>query len=115
MMIPLDSDLLNSPERILAELVKTKRRQNELKSLEAVLKDELEQHRKDGRIKGIYKANGVTANRLQTKQKYQFSEELTRQEEIYQTEIDQKKEMEILDNKAVKLETTSYWRITVDK
>jgi len=114
-MIPLDNHLLNSPERILEELVKTKRRQNELKSLEAVLKDELEQHRKDGRIKGIYKANGVTANRLQTKQKYQFSEELTRQEENYQTEIDQKKEMEILDNKAVKLETTSYWRITVDK
>jgi len=75
-MIPLDSELLNSPERILAELVKTKQRQNELKSLEAVLKDELEQHRKDGRIKGIYKANGVTANRLQTKQKYQYSEEL---------------------------------------
>ena len=70
-MIPLDSDLLNSPERILAELVKTKQKQNELKSLEAVLKDELEQHLKDGRIKGIYKANGVTANRLQTKQKYQ--------------------------------------------
>ena len=114
-MIPLDNHLLNFPERILEELVKTKRRQNELKSLEAVLKDELEQHRKDGRIKGIYKANGVTANRLQTKQKYQFSEELTRQEENYQTEIDQKKEMEILDNKAVKLETTSYWRITVDK
>ena len=114
-MIPLDSELLNSPERILAELVKTKQRQNELKSLEAVLKDELEQHRKDGRIKGIYKANGVTANRLQTKQKYQYSEELTRQEEAYKTEIDQKKELEILDNKAVKLATKGYWRITVDK
>jgi hypothetical protein len=114
-MIPLSEDLLNPPERILSELFKIKKRLNDLKTLEAILKDELEQHRKNGRIKGIFKSNGVTANRLQTKQKYQFSEELTRQEEIYQTEIDQKKEMEILDNKAVKLETTSYWRITVDK
>ena len=114
-MIPLDSELLNSPERILAELVKTKQRQNELKSLEAVLKDELEQHRKDGRIKGIFKSHGVTANRLQTQQKYQFSEELTKQEEVYKTEIDQRKELEILNNKAVKLETKGYWRITVDK
>jgi len=114
-MIPLDSDLLNSPERILEELHKTKQRINTLQALECTLKDELEQHLKDGRIKGIYKANGVTANRLQTKQKYQYSEELTRQEEAYKTEIDQKKELEILDNKAVKLETTSYWRITIDK
>ena len=114
-MIPLSEDLLNPPERILDELRKAKEKMTQLKILESMLKDELEQHRKEGRIKGIYKANGVTANRLQTKQKYQFSEELTRQEEAYKTEIDQRKELEILDNKAVKLATKSYWRITVDK
>ena len=115
MMIPLSEDLLNPPERILSELFKIKKRLNDLKTLEAILKDELEQHRKNGRIKGIYKSNGVTANRLQTKQKYKFSEELTKQEEIYLAEIEQKKELEILDNKAEKIEGTSYWRITVDK
>tara|TARA_B100000575_G_C23011586_1_gene582704 strand:- start:514 stop:858 length:345 start_codon:yes stop_codon:yes gene_type:complete len=114
-MIPLDSELLNSPERILAEIVKVKQEIRTLTIAESVLKDELEEHRKDGRIKGIFKSHGVTANRLQTKQKYQYSEELTRQEEAYKTEIEQKKELEILDNKAVKLETTSYWRITIDK
>ena len=114
-MMPLDSELLNSPERILAEIVKVKQEIRTLTIAESVLKDELEEHRKDGRIKGIFKSHGVTANRLQTKQKYQYSEELTRQEEAYKTEIEQKKELEILDNKAVKLETTSYWRITIDK
>jgi len=114
-MIPLDSEVLNSPDRILAELVKVKQEIRTLTIAESVLKDELEEHRKDGRIKGIFKSHGVTANRLQTKQKYQFSEELTRREEAYKTEIDQRKELEILDNKAVKLETTSHWRITVDK
>jgi ferric-dicitrate binding protein FerR (iron transport regulator) len=114
-MTPLSEDLLNPPERILDELRKAKEKMTQLKILESMLKDELEQHRENGRIKGIFKSNGVTANRLQTKQKYQFSEELTRQEEAYKTEIDQRKELEILDNKAVKLETTSYWRITVDK
>ena len=114
-MIPLDSELLNSPERILAEIVKVKQEIRTLTIAESVLKDELEEHRKDGRIKGIFKSHGVTANRLQTQQKYQFSEELTKQEETYKTEIDQKKELEILDNKAVKLATKSYWRITIDK
>jgi len=114
-MIPLDSDLLNSPERILSKLVKVKQEIRALTIAESVLKDELEEHRKDGRIKGIFKSHGVTANRLQTTQKYQFSEELTKQEEIYKTEIDQKKELEVLNNKAVKLETKSYWRVTVDK
>jgi len=114
-MIPLDSELLNSPERILSKLVKVKQEIRALTIAESVLKDELEEHRKDGRIKGIFKSHGVTANRLQTTQKYQFSEELTKQEEIYRTEIDQKKELEVLNNKAVKLETKSYWRITVDK
>ena len=114
-MIPLDSELLNSPERILAEIVKVKQEIRTLTIAESVLKDELEEHRKDGRIKGIFKSHGVTANRLQTKQKYQYSEELTKQEEIYKTEIDQKKELEVLNNKAVKLETKSYWRITIDK
>ena len=114
-MIPLDSELLNSPERILSKLVKVKQEIRALTIAESVLKDELEEHRKDGRIKGIFKSHGVTANRLQTTQKYQFSEELTKQEEEYKTEIDQKKELEILDNKAVKLATKGYWRITVDK
>ena len=114
-MIPLDSELLNSPERILSKLVKVKQEIRALTIAESVLKDELEEHRKDGRIKGIFKSHGVTANRLQTTQKYQFSEELTKQEESYKTEIDQKKELEILDNKAVKLSTKGYWRITVDK
>ena len=114
-MIPLDSELLNSPERILSKLVKVKQEIRTLTIAESVLKDELEEHRKDGRIKGIFKSNGVTANRLQTTQKYQFSEELTKQEEAYKTEIDQRKELEILDNKAVKLATKSYWRITIDK
>ena len=114
-MMQFSSEVLNSPDRILAEIVKVKQEIRTLTIAESVLKDELEEHRKDGRIKGIFKANGVTANRLQTKQKYQYSEELTRQEEAYKTEIDQKKELEILDNKAVKLETTSYWRITIDK
>ena len=114
-MMQFSSEVLNSPELILSELAKVKREIRTLTIAESVLKDELEEHRKDGRIKGIFKSHGVTANRLQTKQKYQYSEELTRQEEAYKTEIDQKKELEILDNKAVKLETTSYWRITVDK
>jgi len=114
-MIPLDSELLNSPERILSKLVKVKQEIRALTIAESVLKDELEEHRKDGRIKGIFKSHGVTANRLQTTQKYQFSEELTKQEETYKTEIDQRKELEILDNKAVKLATKGYWRITVDK
>jgi len=114
-MIPLDSELLNSPERILSKLVKVKQEIRALTIAESVLKDELEEHRKDGRIKGIFKSHGVTANRLQTTQKYQFSEELTKQEEIYKTEIDQKKELEVLNNKAVKLETKSYWRISFDK
>jgi len=114
-MIQFTSEILNSPDLLLAELVKIKQEIKTLTIAESVLKDELEEHRKDGRIKGIFKSNGVTANRLQTTQKYQFSEELTKQEEAYKTEIDQRKELEILDNKAVKLATKSYWRITIDK
>ena len=114
-MMQFSSEVLNSPDRILAELVKVKQQIKTLTIGESILKDELEEHRKDGRIKGIFKSHGVTANRLQTQQKYQFSEELTKQEEAYKTEIDQRKELEILDNKAVKLATKGYWRISVDK
>ena len=114
-MIPLDNELLNSPERILTELLATKQKINTLKSLESVLKDELEQHKRDGRIKGIFKHKGITANRLQTKQKYKFSEQLREKESTYLKEIEELKELEVLDNKAEKLETTSYWRITYDK
>ena len=114
-MIQFTSEVLNSPDRILAEIVKVKQEIRTLTIAESVLKDELEEHRKDGRIKGIFKSHGVTADRLQTKQKYQYSEELTKQEEVYKTEIDQRKELEILNNKAVKLASKSYWRITEDK
>lgn len=114
-MIPSDSKFLNSPERILEELAKAKKKMNQLKTLECMLKDELDQHLENGTIKGIYKSNGITANRLQTKQKYLFSEQLRNLEENYLTDIERKKELEILDNKAKKLETTSYWRVTVDK
>ena len=108
MMMQFSSEILNSPDLLLAELVKVKQEIRTLTIAESVLKDELEEHRKDGRINGIFKSHGATADRLQTKQKYQYSEELTKQEEVYKTEIDQRKELEILDNKAVKLETKGY-------
>ena len=115
-MIPLDSDLLNSPERILEELNKTKQRINTLQALECTLKDELEQHLKDGRIKGIFKWKGISANRMQTKQKYLFSEQLRNLEDNYKADIEKKKELEILDEKFTKkLETRPFWRISVDK
>ena len=115
MTTPSTEDLLNPPERILEELAKTKQKMIQLKTLECMLKDELEQHLENGTIKGIYESNGVKANRLETKQKYLFSEQLRNLEENYLTDIEKKKELEILDNKAKKLETTSYWRITFDK
>jgi hypothetical protein len=112
-MIPLDSDLLNSPERILLELAKVKKKIYELTALEASLKDELEQHHKNGTIRGIFESDGVKANRLQTPQKYLFSEELRNKEERYKTEIANAKELEIRDNKwTKKLETNPTWRIT---
>ena len=115
-MIHLDNDLLNSPERILEELHKTKQRINTLQTLECTLKDELEQHLKDGRIKGIFKWKGITANRMQTKQKYLFSEQLRNLEDNYKADIEKKKELEILDGKYTKkLETRPFWRISVDK
>tara|TARA_R100001463_G_C3416127_1_gene209693 strand:- start:96 stop:443 length:348 start_codon:yes stop_codon:yes gene_type:complete len=115
-MIPLSSDLLNSPERILDELVQIKHRINTLKTVECALKDELEQHLKDGKIKGIFKSKGITANRLQTKQNYLFSEQLRNLEDNYKAEIEKKKELEILDEKYTKrLETRPFWRISVDK
>ena len=114
-MIPLDSELLNDPDRILTELVEIKRRTTELKTLEYVLKTELEQHLSDGKIKGIYKSNGITANRLQTKQKYSFSPQLTDLENQYKKDIEEKQELEILDNQASKIPTTNYWRITQDR
>ena len=115
-MIHLSSDLLNSPERILDELEKTKQEINRLLSLECSLKDELEHHLKDGTIKEIFKYNGVTVNRLQTRQKYVFSVELRNLEDRYKSEIENKKELEILDgNYTKKLETQPYWRVTFDK
>ena len=115
-MIPLDSELLNSPERILEELNKTKQRINTLQALECTLTDELEQHLKDGRIKGIFKWKGISANRMQTTQKYLFSEQLRDQEAKYKAEIEKKKELEILDEKFTKkLDTKPFWRISVDK
>lgn len=115
-MIPLDSNLLNSPERILEELAKVKKKIYSLTALEASLKDELEQHHKNGTIRGIFESNGVKANRLQTKQKYLFSEELRNKEERYKIEIENAKELEINDNKwTKKLETNPMWRITFDK
>ena len=115
-MIHLDSDVLNSPERILFELAKVKKKIYELTALEASLKDELEQHHKNGTIRGIFESDGVKANRLHTQQKYLFSEELRNKEERYKTEIENAKELEIRDNKwTKKLETNPMWRITFDK
>ena len=115
-MIPLDSELLNSPERILEELNKTKQRINTLQTLECALKDELEQHLKNGKIKGIFQWKGITANRMQTKQKYLYSEQLRNLEDKYKADIEKKKELEILDGKYTKkLDTKPFWRITIDK
>jgi len=116
MMMQLTEKFLNSPERILTELAKVKKKIYELTALEASLKDELEQHHKEGTIRGIFESDGVKANRLQTKQKYLFSEELRNKEERYKTEIENAKELEIRDNKwTKKLETNPMWRITFDK
>ena len=116
MTTPSTEDLLNPPERVLEELAKVKKKIYALTALEATLKDELEQHHKNGTIRGIFESNGVKANRLQTKQKYLFSEELRDKEERYKIEIENAKEEEIRENKRIKkLETTSYWRITFDK
>jgi len=115
-MIHLSSDLLNSPEKILEELNETKKKIVYYQTVECTLKDELEQHLREGRIRGIFKWKGITANRLSKPQKYIFSEELRNREERYKAEIAKDKELEIKDNKTIqKLEPTPYWRITVDK
>ena len=116
MTTPSTEDLLNPPERVLEELAKVKKKIYALTALEATLKDELEEHHRNGTIRGIFESNGVKANRLQTKQKYLFSERLRDLEEKYSVEIDKLKELEIKDHKYTKrLETNPTWRITFDK
>tara|TARA_Y100001938_G_scaffold138862_1_gene204958 strand:+ start:511 stop:846 length:336 start_codon:yes stop_codon:yes gene_type:complete len=111
--MPLTEKFPNSPERILAELAKVKKKIYELTALEASLKDELEQHHKNGTITGSFESNGVKANRLHTAQKYLFSEELRNKEERYITEIENAKDSEIRENKWIKkLERRPFWRIT---
>ena len=110
-MIHLDSDLLNSPERLLSEDVKCQQKIRELESLRYVLKRELEQHRKEGRIKGIFKANGITAKRVCREGKWTYSEDLQEREKKIKEEFEMEKQVEREDSIAVQSDPSFYWMI----
>ena len=110
-MIPLDSELLNSPERILSKLAKIKREIRTLTAAESVLKDELEEHRKDGRIKGIFESFGITAKRMRREGKWNYSDRLEKLEVDMKTDLDEQKTIEREDGKARQNEPTFYWTI----
>ena len=111
MMMQFSSEILNSPDLLLAELVKVKQEIRTLTIAESVLKDELEEHRKDGRIKGIFESFGVIAKRARREGKWNYSERLQKLEVDMKTELDEQKTIEREDGKARQNEPTFYWTI----
>ena len=110
-MIQFTSEVLNSPDRILAEIVKVKQEIRTLTIAESVLKDELEEHRKDGRIKGIFESFGITAKRMRREGKWNYSDGLKKIEVDMKTEIEEQKTIEREDGKARQNDPTFYWAI----
>ena len=110
-MIPLDSELLNSPERILSKLAKVKQEIRTLTVAESVLKDELEEHRKDGRIKGIFESFGVIAKRVRREGKWNYSDRLQRLEVEMMEDLDEQKKIEREDEPARQNAPTFHWNI----
>ena len=110
-MMQFSSEVLNSPDLILAELAKVKREIRTLTAAESVLKDELEEHRKDGRIKGIFESFGITAKRMRREGKWNYSERLEKLEVEMKTEIEEQKTIDRADGKARQNDPTFYWAI----
>ena len=110
-MMQFSSEVLNSPERILSELAKVKREIKTLEAAESVLKDELEDHRIDGRIKGIFESFGVIAKRMRREGKWNYSDRLQKLEVDMTTELDEQKTIEREDGKARQNDPTFYWAI----
>ena len=111
MMMQFSSEVLNSPELILAELAKVKREIRTLTAAESVLKDELEEHRKDGRIKGIFESFGIIAKRMRREGKWNYSDGLEKLEVDMKSEIEEQKTIEREDGKARQNDPTYYWAI----
>ena len=111
MMMQFSSEVLNSPELILAELAKVKREIRTLTAAESVLKDELEEHRKDGRINGIFESFGVIATRVSREGKWTYSERLQRLEVEMTEELDDQKKTERQDGPARQNPSTFHWKI----
>ncbi len=110
-MMQFSSEVLNSPELILAELAKIKREIRTLTAAEFVLKDELEEHRKDGRIKGIFESFGIIAKRVRREGKWNYSERLQRLEVEMMEDLNDQKKIEREDGKAKQNDSTFYWTI----
>ena len=110
-MIQFTSEILNSPDLLLAELVKIKQEIKTLTIAESVLKDELEEHRIDGRIKGIFESFGIIAKRVRREGKWNYSERLEKLEVDMKTDLDEQKTIEREDGKARQNEPTFYWTI----
>jgi len=110
-MMQFSSEVLNSPERILSELAKVKQEIRTLTVAESFLKDELEEHRKDGRIKGIFESFGVIATRVRREGKWTYSERLQRLEVEMTEELDDQKKTEREDGPARQNAPTFHWNI----
>lgn len=91
-------EMLNSPERILQEIKDAQKIIVQQNCLIDELKDELDQHLKNGDIQDKYEHNGITAS-LRERKYWVYSDEVTKL-----------KRKEEIDDIATK-KTTSYWQV----
>ena len=110
-----DENHLNTPERILAELHKTKKKIKDLEAFEAVLKGELETHYERNNIRGKFTSNGVMAVRQKREGKWVYSEFTELFEAKHKKEIEDQKAMEREDGVARQNEGSFAWAIREEK
>jgi hypothetical protein len=106
---------LNPPERILSEIDKIKREKKRLDSMEAGLKQELENHYQQNHINGKFISDGVMAIRQRREGKWEYTEATETLEAQMKQEIEGRKAEEREDGIARQNEPSFSWAIRAEK
>ena len=103
--------LMNPLPRVFQEIKQTKQEIKQLNDRLDLLKEEIDEHYKQGNIKEKHSEEGVTVTRKKCPQRYEFSEMV----EQLKVQLNKRKEMEIEDDIAIAKPTNYTWEIRLAK
>ena len=99
--------LMNSPDQILKVMAHNKNKIDELKRWNEQLKEELEEHHKDGSIPNSVSGYGVVVSRRRNRQQWTYSDRVGQMQE----DLRLQKETEEQEGIAIMKEATYSWTV----